>query len=235
MRSRSSGLRPGTENVAAIVGLGAAAVLTQQALPQLGADLRQQRDRLHERLAREIPGLLLNGHPEQRLPNTLHVSFPGVSGRALLEAAADVVAASVGSACHSEHDVVSGVLAAMGIDPARHGCCSTVGGPDDERGRHLPSGSWLGGRVAALGHTVTPEHYEGWYHTPRGAWIAEVEFRLPVAMLHPRPANPLDVGCGTGYFARRFAREAGLKGGVRLSQFRGQREGRLLAAQCHEL
>jgi cysteine desulfurase len=113
------GLRPGTENVAAIVGLGTAALLAQQALPQLSADLRQQRDRLHERLAREIPGIRLNGHPEQRLPNTLHVSFPSVSGRALLEAAADVVAASVGSACHSEHDVVSGVLAAMGIDAAR--------------------------------------------------------------------------------------------------------------------
>jgi cysteine desulfurase len=66
-----------------------------------------------------VPELRLNGHPEQRLPNTLHVSFPGVSGRALLARAADVVAASVGSACHSEHDAVSGVLAAMGVDAAR--------------------------------------------------------------------------------------------------------------------
>jgi cysteine desulfurase len=112
-------LRPGTENVAAIVGLGAAAELAQQALPQLGDELRQLRDLLHERLAREIPGLRLNGHAEQRLPNTLHVSFPGVSGRALLHAAADDVAASVGSACHSEDDAVSGVLAAMGIQAAR--------------------------------------------------------------------------------------------------------------------
>jgi cysteine desulfurase len=77
------------------------------------------RDRLHELLAAGIPELQLNGHPEHRLPNTLHVSFPGVSGRALLADAADMVAASLGSACHSEHDAVSGVLAAMGIDAAR--------------------------------------------------------------------------------------------------------------------
>jgi len=113
------GLRPGTENVAGIVGLGAAAALAQPGLPQLRDGLRQRRDLLHEHLARNIPGLLLNGHPEERLPNTLNVSFPGVSGRALLHAVADSVAASVGSACHSEHDVVSGVLAAMGIGAAR--------------------------------------------------------------------------------------------------------------------
>jgi len=81
--------------------------------------LRRLRDRLHERLAEAIPGLALNGHPDERLPNTLHVSFPGVTGRALLEAAREVVAASLGSACHSEHDAVSGVLAAMSIDAAR--------------------------------------------------------------------------------------------------------------------
>jgi cysteine desulfurase len=111
--------RPGTENVAAIVGLGAASVLAQQTLPQLGRELRRRRDLLHERLGAAISGLQLNGHPQHRLPNTLHLSFPGVSGRALLQAAADDVAASVGSACHSEHDQVSGVLAAMGVDAAR--------------------------------------------------------------------------------------------------------------------
>ena len=113
------GLRPGTENVAGIVGLGAAAALAQQGLLQLKDELRQRRDLLYELLARNIPGLRLNGHPEERLPSTLNVSFPGVSGRALLHAVADSVAASVGSACHSEHDTVSGVLAAMGIDAAR--------------------------------------------------------------------------------------------------------------------
>ncbi len=113
------GLRPGTENVAAIVGLGAAAALARTSLPAASEHLRALRDRLHEHLAAAIPGLRLNGHPEHRLPNTLHVSFPGVSGRALLGAAAEVVAASVGSACHSERDTVSGVLAAMGADAVR--------------------------------------------------------------------------------------------------------------------
>jgi cysteine desulfurase len=62
---------------------------------------------------------VLNGHPVERLPNTLHVSFPGISGRELLVRVADQVAASVGSACHSEADAVSGVLAAMGCDANR--------------------------------------------------------------------------------------------------------------------
>ena len=113
------GLRPGTENVALIVALGAAARLARESLPALSEDLRRKRDRLHARLAEAIPGLLLNGHPGHRLPNTLHLSFPGVSGRALLEAASATVAASLGSACHSAHDAVSGVLAAMQIDAAR--------------------------------------------------------------------------------------------------------------------
>jgi cysteine desulfurase len=113
------GLRPGTENVASIVALGAAAVAAQRLLPTASEHMRELRDHLHRRLAAAIPDLKLNGHPEHRLPNTLHVSFPGVSGRALLGEAADAVAASVGSACHSEHDAVSGVLAAMGAGAAQ--------------------------------------------------------------------------------------------------------------------
>ena len=112
------GLRPGTENVAQIVGLGVAARLARERLPQATRQLAALRDELHRRLADAVPGLLLNGHPQQRLPNTLHVSFPGVSGRDLLAAASEV-AASVGSACHSDADAVSGVLAAMGCDAAR--------------------------------------------------------------------------------------------------------------------
>ena len=113
------GLRPGTENVAAIAGLGVAARLARARLPELGAQLRARRDQLHALLSVAIPGLILNGHPLERLPNTLHVSFPAVSGRRLLAHAAHIVAASLGSACHSEHDAVSGVLAAMGADSAR--------------------------------------------------------------------------------------------------------------------
>ncbi|MBI2779486.1 MAG: aminotransferase class V-fold PLP-dependent enzyme [Gammaproteobacteria bacterium] len=110
---------PGTENVPAIVGFGAAAKMARERLPETTAHLGRLRDRLHTLLADAIPGLTLNGHPDERLPNTLHVSFPGVSGRALLQAASTDVAASVGSACHSEHDTVSGVLAAMGVNSIR--------------------------------------------------------------------------------------------------------------------
>ncbi|MCX7148246.1 MAG: cysteine desulfurase family protein [Rhodocyclales bacterium] len=124
------GLRPGTESVAQIVGLGEAARLARARLPHATRHLAALRDDLHRRLAAAVPGLVLNGDPQQRLPNTLHVSFPGVSGRDLLAAASEV-AASVGSACHSDADAVmspavpgtvsrdSGVLAAMGCDAAR--------------------------------------------------------------------------------------------------------------------
>lgn len=113
------GLRPGTENVAAIAGMGVAARLARERLPELGPELCARRDQLHALLSAAIPGLLLNGHPIKRLPNTLHLSFPASSGRALLERASHSVAASLGSACHSEQDAVSGVLAAMGANPAR--------------------------------------------------------------------------------------------------------------------
>lgn len=116
---QEQGLRPGTENVALIVGAGETARLARERLPQVGPHLQSMRDRLWQRLTERVPGLLLNGHPEQRLPNTLHVSFPGISGKALLTAAEATVAASVGSACHSHGDAVSGVLAAMGCDAER--------------------------------------------------------------------------------------------------------------------
>lgn len=113
------GLRPGTENVPAVVGLGQAAVLAKAQLDSSQERQRRLRDRLHARLEESIEGLVLNGHREARLPNTLHVSFPGMTGRELLARVSDVVAASVGSACHSEHDAVSGVMAAMGCDAQR--------------------------------------------------------------------------------------------------------------------
>lgn len=112
---QEQGLRPGTENVPHIVALGAAAKLARVSLPHSTDQLRALRDTLHGQLLATIPGLRLNGHPDERLPNTLNISFPGVSGRDLL-ARVPQLAASVGSACHEEDDAVSGVLAAMGVD-----------------------------------------------------------------------------------------------------------------------
>jgi cysteine desulfurase len=109
------GLRPGTENVASIVGLGAAC---QLAVGDLAAESDRQRglrDRLWELLRAAVPGIVLNGHPSERLPNTLNVSFPRVRGSEVL-AAAPEIAASTGSACHEGGETASAVLAAMGID-----------------------------------------------------------------------------------------------------------------------
>jgi ubiquinone/menaquinone biosynthesis C-methylase UbiE len=54
---------------------------------------------------------------------------------------------------------------------------------------------------------TTPEHYDAWYDTPRGRWIGAREFRLLDSLLAPMPGESLlDVGCGTGYFTRQFAR-----------------------------
>jgi cysteine desulfurase len=111
------GLRPGTENVASIVGLGAACAMAQHDLNEQGARVRALRDRLWDQLAQAIPHLALNGHLENRLPNTLNVRFPQVSGEALL-AATPQIAASTGSACHDDDESASAVLLAMGI-PAR--------------------------------------------------------------------------------------------------------------------
>jgi cysteine desulfurase len=110
------GLRPGTENVPHIVALGEAARLARTALAQDAARMTALRDRLHRLLAAAIPGVQLNGHPTERLPNTLNLSFPAVAGWQLL-AAASAVAASTGSACHAGDHAVSGVLAAMGLTP----------------------------------------------------------------------------------------------------------------------
>ena len=76
--------------------------------------IRQLRDDLWNALNEKIPGLALNGHPDLRLPNTLNVRFPGVSGDALL-AQAPEIAASTGSACHTEDGSASAVIKAMGL------------------------------------------------------------------------------------------------------------------------
>ena len=76
--------------------------------------MRSVRDHLHKLLAEDFPGLILNGHPTDRLPNTLNVSFPNVDGEELL-AATPEVAASTGSACHAGRTDPSPVLTAMGL------------------------------------------------------------------------------------------------------------------------
>ena len=116
--TQERGLRPGTENVALAVGLGAAADLARRTLEKIRETMQRRRDSLQQQLAELVPGLRINGHPTDRLPNTLNISFPRVDGARLLVACTEV-AASTGSACHSGSEEVSGVLAAMGI-PYEH-------------------------------------------------------------------------------------------------------------------
>jgi cysteine desulfurase len=107
------GLRAGTENVAYIVALGAAAAI---AADSNSAGLAAARDLLHSELDRLLPGVTrLNGHPTERLPNTVNLSLAGIDGKTLL-AATPQIAASTGSACHEGVDLPSAVLTAMGID-----------------------------------------------------------------------------------------------------------------------
>jgi cysteine desulfurase len=113
------GLRPGTENVPAIVALGKAARLARLHANAAEARLFELRERLHRSLLKDIPGLALNGHPDTRLPNTLNVSFPGAEGQVLLQDLQGKVCASVGAACHSGDHGTSGVLAAMGLPADR--------------------------------------------------------------------------------------------------------------------
>lgn len=110
------GLRPGTENVPYIVGLGKACEIASNRLEEDTVRIAGLRDRLWACLSAEIPGIRLNGHTTERLPNTLNLSFPGIRGSALL-AAAPKVAASTGSACHEGGEHPSAVLLAMGLEP----------------------------------------------------------------------------------------------------------------------
>ncbi len=111
------GLRPGTENVASLVGLGAACAVIARDLDEAAGRMRALRDTLWGRLAAEIPGIALNGHAELRLPNTLNVRFPRALGDAVLSGAPEI-AASTGSACHEGHERASEVILAQGVAPA---------------------------------------------------------------------------------------------------------------------
>lgn len=110
------GLRPGTENVASIVGLGAACVAVGRDLDAAASRMQSLRDLLWARLAAAIPALALNGHPELRLPNTLNVRFPHAMGDAVLSGASEI-AASTGSACHAGEEHASATILAMGVAP----------------------------------------------------------------------------------------------------------------------
>lgn len=118
-------LRAGTENVASVVGLGKAAesadIFIRESngferdghLP-LKNSVKVLRDQLFEALKSELPVIRLNGPAENRLPNTLNISFPGVEANLMLGNMPEI-AASAGAACHAGSVAASSVLHAMGV------------------------------------------------------------------------------------------------------------------------
>lgn len=111
---QESGRRAGTENVMFAVALGRACALARDRMSADGERMHRLRDRLHTLIAQDISGLVLNGHLQARLPNTLNVSLPGIDGAALLDAVPEICA-STGAACHDRSVQLSHVLAAMRV------------------------------------------------------------------------------------------------------------------------
>jgi cysteine desulfurase len=112
------GFRPGTENVASIVGFGKAAELARKSLAEDAQRLSALRDQLQQGLLRSVPQSHVNAGASPRTPNTTNLVFPGVEGEALL-IALDLkgLACSTGAACSSGAVEPSHVLTAIGLPP----------------------------------------------------------------------------------------------------------------------
>ena len=111
---QEKGIRAGTENVPAIVGLGKAAELATSTPPNLER-IRDLRDRLEEGIRNLVTNAILNGHRQNRLPNTLNLTLPGLRGESIVIALDQHgVSLSSGSACKAGSPEPTHVLIAMG-------------------------------------------------------------------------------------------------------------------------
>jgi cysteine desulfurase len=112
--------RAGTENVAGIVGMGAAAEVARAKMADEGPRVSALRDRLEEGVLRGVPGTMVNGARTLRVPNTTNISFDRIEAESLLIALdLEGIAVSTGSACSSGTLEPSHVLKAMGFPPHR--------------------------------------------------------------------------------------------------------------------
>jgi cysteine desulfurase len=111
-------IRAGTYNNIGILGLGKAASLAQESVERYGREISVLRDQLRDGLLAKVPNITINGHPQDVLPNTLNVSFPGAEGESIL-LSLDIkgIEASTGSACASGSLDPSHVLMAIGAGP----------------------------------------------------------------------------------------------------------------------
>ncbi|OGZ98669.1 MAG: hypothetical protein A3C07_02400 [Candidatus Sungbacteria bacterium RIFCSPHIGHO2_02_FULL_47_11] len=112
---QESGLRSGTENVSAIVGLAEALKIAHGERAKENARLEKLRDYFIAEILKRIPGAVLNGHPEKRLPNNINISIPRLEGEAaVIYLDEKGIAASTGSACSSIELTPSHVVSALG-------------------------------------------------------------------------------------------------------------------------
>ncbi|MGH9486604.1 MAG: cysteine desulfurase family protein [Terriglobales bacterium] len=131
------GLRSGTLNVPGIAGLGAAAAIAQQEMPEESARIGVLRDRLRDLILAGVEGVKVNGSQSHRVVHNLHLTFPEVDATTLMMSMPEV-ACSSGSACTSSSRSASHVLLALGLS-------------EDEAQRSLRFG---------LGRFTTPEEIE---------------------------------------------------------------------------
>ena len=111
------GIRPGTENIAGIVGLGKACQIAEESLKETMQYITSLRDEIIEKVLSEVEESYLNGHPTKRLPNNINFRFTSIEGESLvLHLDAKGIASSTGSACSSKNQKPSHVLMALGLD-----------------------------------------------------------------------------------------------------------------------
>jgi cysteine desulfurase len=113
--SHEKGLRPGTENVPGIAGLGKACQIAKRDVNRRVSHTARLRDMLLDGIMKSVPFTTLNGHHTNRLPNTLNLRIRGVRSVELVEKLGDSVAISSGSACHEGRMKPSYVLKSMGL------------------------------------------------------------------------------------------------------------------------
>jgi cysteine desulfurase len=120
---QEGGRRAGTENTASIIGMGRAAQLAMEKMDEENTRVRALRDKLESELLKRVPHSMINGDPENRLPNTTSIAFEYVEGEAILLLMDQFgICASSGSACTSGSLEPSHVLRAMGVPfTAAHG------------------------------------------------------------------------------------------------------------------
>ncbi|RJR39828.1 MAG: cysteine desulfurase [Desulfobacteraceae bacterium] len=160
--SQERGNRAGTENVILSVGLGRACSTAKNRLQGDLITMKEMRDRLETLLFEGVEGLVLNGHPQKRLPNTLNVSVPGLPGSEILEGIQGLCA-STGAACHEKSVHLSHVLSAMGIPPEiGMGALRLTVGRSNTMGQIEKAAGWIIRRVKEMrNESSAPYHRHG--------------------------------------------------------------------------